>query len=184
MFYVNAPKNGNNISSGGENLKDIFKEQIVKKDFSPRDFIMFSFFSLLVIIPSIIVAGFLTLTGGLGFSFLVLLVCGYLVFSIYSRFNIEYEYSLTNSELDIDVIYNKRKRKNVLNINLENIDYLANLSHLKNEQNSGENVQIKNFSKSKGTHLIFIKDTKIIFEPNEDFLNSIKKRLSFNKVIN
>ncbi|MCL2610858.1 MAG: hypothetical protein FWE02_04175 [Defluviitaleaceae bacterium] len=163
-------------------MKDIFKEQIVKKVITTKDFMIFGALSFLVIFPGFMLAVLLSLMGLAGFAFLALLICGYIVFLIYSRFKLEYEYSVTNAELDIDVIYNKRKRKRAISLNLNSIEYFASIEYSENLQG----VRVRRYSMKNGTHFILANvgniKTKVVFDPNEELLTAIKKRLSTSKL--
>lgn len=44
---------------------------------------------------------------------------------IFPRFNVEYEYTLLNHDLDIDVIYNRTKRKSVMSFDLQKAEIIA-----------------------------------------------------------
>ncbi|MCL1924911.1 MAG: hypothetical protein FWF50_04920 [Defluviitaleaceae bacterium] len=162
-------------------MKDIFKEQIIKKDMEPKDFIKIGIFSMLALLP----IAFLALIIPQATLFLFIL-WGYLIFLIYSRSKIEYEYSVTNAELDIDIIYNKRKRKHLININLEKIEYLASIDYKPSSNENGKitneaKLKTKNFSKKNGTHFIIHTSngvkTKIIFEPNEEILAAMLRKI-------
>lgn len=163
-------------------MGDIFKEQIIKKKMTSKDLFIFILLSLLVILPALIISGLLTISGLMGFSFLILLLAGYIVFNIFSRFSLEYEYSVTNDIIDIDVIYNKRKRKNSISFKIDKIEYLS-----LNVATPGENLGVaKKFAAQKGTHVILAnienKKTKILFDPNAEILEAIKRRLPSTKI--
>lgn len=58
----------------------------------------------------------------------ILGVVSYLL--IFPKFNVEYEYTLVNHELDIDIIYNKSKRSHLFSIDLKQAELIApNKSH-------------------------------------------------------
>lgn len=46
-------------------------------------------------------------------------------FLIFPKLSIEYEYSLLNYDLDIDIIYGKTNRKNVIKLNLKEAEIIA-----------------------------------------------------------
>lgn len=162
-------------------MGDIFKEQIVKKQKSVKDKFLFLSFSFIIFTIAILIGGFLTLTGLAGFGLLIILLAFYSIFIIYSYFQVEYEYAVTNDIIDVDIIYNKRKRKNKLSFNIEKIEYLCKTENLKDEK-----IEVKNFSAESGTHTMCInignKKTKILFDPNEEILSAIKRRLPSSKV--
>ena len=100
------------------------------------------------------------------------------------RMNIEYEYILTNGELDVDKIIGRRSRKRLINsANCRNFDILTpvtakSLHHYKNNRYKSMDVS----SSPDAANLWFAvfngkKGAKIalIFEPNEKMLEQIKK---------
>ena len=59
-------------------------------------------------------------------SFLIAIVLGIISYLfIFPRFNVEYEYTLLNHDLDIDVIYNRTKRKSVISFDLKKAEIIA-----------------------------------------------------------
>ncbi len=87
---------------------DIFVEKLVARKKGLRESIL----SAIIITISVFIATTATLILGPR-GIVVLLIIG-LIFGnwyIISAFNVEYEYSVTNGEIDIDKIVNKRKRK-------------------------------------------------------------------------
>ena len=59
-------------------------------------------------------------------SLLLAVVLGFLAyFLIFPRLSIEYEYSLLNHDMEIDIIYNKNKRKKLINLDLKDAEIIA-----------------------------------------------------------
>ncbi len=56
--------------------------------------------------------------------FAAILVVGiiYVAYKIVSTINIEYEYIITNNEMDIDKIINKKSRKSMVSVNLRRVE--------------------------------------------------------------
>ena len=104
-------------------VRDVFIEEIVKKKKEGRDWvfaILVGTFCAVIAVASIFL--------GLFFPFFLVLAAlsvyfGY--FFISRRWQVEYEYSLTNDLLDIDMIYAKRSRKRLLSTSCKNIDSLG-----------------------------------------------------------
>ena len=102
---------------------DTFVEQIVVKRKSIKDFAII-FFS---IIAAFIVAAiiFLVALPFLGMiAFLLLAGMGYGLWWLLTSLNIEYEYSVTNGDIDIDQITAKRKRKRIVSVSGAKIESL------------------------------------------------------------
>lgn len=98
------------------------------------------------------------------------------------RFQLEYEYILTNFDLDIDTIIAQRKRKRMLSINLHEIDQFARF-----DENHRSHVESANVQKhlDASTHvdgetwyLIFnhknFGRTLLLFSPDERLQKAVK----------
>ena len=158
---------------------DFFTEVIIKQKKSPLVYLA----TLGMILATLVVWAFsLTLMGVPALSGIVgLLDVGivYLSYYVISGFNIEYEYIATNTDIDIDKIVNKRKRKRIISLRLSEIDTLAPIENDRN--NSGE-TKVINAARSKNDpdayYIITSKNgqkTKIIFNPNEKMIENAKR---------
>ena len=158
---------------------DFFTEVIIKQKKSPLVYLA----TLGMILATLVVWAFsLTLMGVPALSGIVgLLDVGivYLSYYVISGFNIEYEYIATNTDIDIDKIVNRRKRKRIISLRLSEIDTLAPIENDRN--NSGE-TKVINAARSKNDpdayYIITSKNgqkTKIIFNPNEKMIENAKR---------
>ncbi len=167
-------------------MQATFKEYMVKQKKSSKDVMM----QTLIVVCTIVVVLLAMAIGGalLGpiITIAVLLGAGY-VFSMFSR---EYEYILTNEELDIDVIYNRSKRKRVTTINLRKIDVMAaiddaNHRHEIEGKNVAKVINASDNSNDKNTYVIIGETqfgiTKILLSPSSDFLDEMFRQ-SPNKI--
>ncbi len=159
-------------------MNDIFIEEIVKKSKTQKDNIIVVGSYVLVALVSFF--GFLIFPGLLP---LILLGGFFLAYYIGSKKNVEYEYSFTNTELDIDAIYNKQKRKRLCSYDLKdavlifsakNQDQTLRYANLKTEDySSGENIE--------ATFTIVLpadgETKKIIIEPSERLLDAFEQKL-------
>lgn len=105
------------------------------------------------------------------------------VWYLWRFFNVEYEYSLTNGDLDIDQIYGKRKRKNVLSTHVRYFELIAPVQSERYKQcrqdksiqtylDFSSHVNVEGtffgvFSNEKGRKMVF-------FEPTEEMLDIMK----------
>lgn len=98
---------------------DIFVEQLIKKKLNGKDFL---------IIAGIIAAGVILIIASTlipMISAIVLVgVCFGAYYLITSR-NLEFEYSVTNGDITIDKIINRRNRKRVISMDAHNIDFMG-----------------------------------------------------------
>ena len=166
-------------------MKDIFKEQLVKKVKTPRDLIfkigiIFNAFMVTMIIFTI-AASAPNLSVFIPILF-VLVVWG--SWHLIKRRNQEFEYCVTNNELDIDIIYNKSRRKKVFVGSIGDFQALRPLGESEHEHNFQEVHAIKDYSTGKKglyTHEFVTsyqgKKMHIIFEPNEEIQAALKMHL-------
>jgi len=155
---------------------DVFIEKLVKKRKSTVD--------LLLIVLIII--------GTLGLSFLsfvyvpflsTFLIVGliYLAYILITMMNVEYEYAVTNGDLDIDKIINQRKRKRMFSGNCKEFEVVAPVKsrHYTRDIQSCNNV-LNYSSNSKDAEVWFIsirkegKHTVILFEPNQQMIDNFR----------
>ncbi len=102
---------------------------------------------------------------------------------LWTRTNIEYEYSLSNGELTFDVIYGQQKRKKLKEINLrEKVEVLAPVSNDFSDdlnRNVSQNIDYSSSPSASGRYFMIINGEKgferIFFEPDEKMLKSIRK---------
>ena len=104
-------------------MAEVFKEYLIKQKKSPKDVCMqVGLIAGAIILAIIMIVLRLRFIGPLAIV-IVVFGAGYL----FTKFNREYEYILTNNELDIDVIYNRSSRKRVMTINMRKIDIMASI---------------------------------------------------------
>lgn len=100
---------------------DVFKEYIVKRELTQGE----KTSKLFIIIASVALAFcFIAFTFGttlMLFGFLFAGLSIYIGYQLIARMFVEYEYILTNSDLDIDKIINQSKRKRLCTLNLRKV---------------------------------------------------------------
>lgn len=135
---------------------------------------------------------FLIIIGTLGLSFLSLvyvpylsafLVVGlfYLAYYLITMMNIEYEYAVTNGDLDIDKIINQRKRKRMFSGNCKDFELVARVKskhYTRDIQNCNNILDYSSNSKDADVWFISIrkegKHTVILFEPNQQMIDNFR----------
>lgn len=165
-------------------MKDVFIEQLVKKQIKPKDIVKKGVILLIAFVATFIMVVLLPI---LSFMFLILFI--FLSYTILSTLRVEYEYILTNDNLDIDIIYNKNKRKNLFSNNIRDIEIMANINDTTNNEKFNNLTTIKDFSSGNNNENTYIFITrykgdiiKVIIEPNDVFLSAMSKRLSKTKL--
>jgi hypothetical protein len=163
---------------------DIFIERIVAKKRDMKD----NLISVGVILGSLLLFFILLnipvvsqLISQLGLGIFIFAGLVYLCYRVIVSRNVEYEYILTNGDLDIDKITAKRKRKRIFSGSCKEFDILA---RVKSEEFKKAIYSIKNRIDASSTMLsnnaFFITanykgmKTMVIFEPDERMLNNFK----------
>lgn len=166
-------------------MNDVFKEQLVKKAKRAKDRI----FSVGIIVNAIIIfiiyLGVASLIPVLQifvpFIFVMLiLACWHLI----RRRNQEFEYAITNNEIDIDVIISKSRRKRVFSGYIRDIEAFRPLGSSEFEHTFSQVQAEKDFSSGRPevVRYEFVANfqgqkMRIVVEPNEDLLASFKSHL-------
>lgn len=155
---------------------DIFNEQLVKRALNTK--------SLMVRVG--IVGGAITvlLLVSMILPMILLpaiLVIGFIAWFLIKRTNLEFEYILTNYELDIVKIINKLKRKKGISIDVKKFSIVAPMIKKEYEADLSKFDKVLDYSSgviNENTYAaMYNKDGKrfkLIFEPNEKMLKSIR----------
>jgi hypothetical protein len=153
---------------------DIFIEKIVKKRKSVAELLLIFLIAAGAITISYLLISFVPQLAVLIIALL------YFTYRLITRFNIEYEYALTNGDLDIDIIIDKRKRKRLLSVNCKDFDAVARVDSSQYTKEIKGCKNIKDYTSNKnnpGTWFISMREegqhTVILFEPTEKMIKSI-----------
>ncbi|MDR3552177.1 MAG: hypothetical protein P4L75_03545 [Clostridia bacterium] len=163
---------------------DVFVEHMVTRKNSPID--MLKMFLLTVAGVVLVFVIFLVMSQLPSFAFLFLLAIfgacwGW--WHLMTSFRVEFEYTLTNGEMDVDKIVAQRKRKRLITVNLREIEIMApmNGDHQRDFENHSLKTKIDASSSPqspKAYFLIVNHDkqglTRLIFEPDERILSGAK----------
>lgn len=158
---------------------DFFQEYIVKRKIGFKEWILSALIIIAAIVIIFISLWFMYLMPSL-FAVLDAAVI-YFAYVLISRFSIEYEYCLTNSDLDIDKIYAKRKRDRILSIDVKTIEVCAPVGtkEVLNLENSKVDALIDCSTKdiSSAYYVIYNDDdkrVKFIFNPPLKMVEKMK----------
>lgn len=102
-------------------MNDALYEQIVERRPKPYDMVIRILVILLIV--AVVIFG-MPLVGFFSF-FIAVIIAMIAYYFIFPRLNVEYEYSLLNHDMQIDVIYNKAKRKSKLSIDIQTAEIIA-----------------------------------------------------------
>ncbi len=111
----------------------------------------------------------------------ILIALGWIAWILIRRLNFEFEYSLTNGDLDIDVIIGFKKRKHLLSLRFYEIEFMAPVSARYADRFADKNIEtVYDVASSKASpdrwFLIFRRNGtrgKLIFEPNERMVRAM-----------
>ena len=102
-------------------MKDLFYEQMIKRKevANPK----------LIRIAVIVLIAFLMTIGALVFGFISVVIAVVLgvasFFYIFPHSSMEYEYTLSNYDMDIDAIYNRSKRESIMSFDIRKAEMIA-----------------------------------------------------------
>lgn len=176
-------------------MNDIYMEYIIKKTRTGKEK---GIIALVIVAGVILSAALLGLTffaagilmntqfGSFAFSIGLVLIAlvWYGAYLLISMFNLEYEYILTNSEIDIDIIMSKKGRKRLVSFDFKEISICANIND--NEHNHDyKNVKIDktlNLTGDSTRGNVYFVDfsnegerTRVLFQPTQKMINEVKK---------
>ena len=104
---------------------DVFIEKLVKRQKTIVDILL-----IILIIAGTLLLSYLIMMFIPQFAMILIIGLFYLAYVLISKLNIEYEYALTNGELDIDMIINQKQRKRLLSVNCRDFDVVAKVDSL------------------------------------------------------
>lgn len=133
-------------------MKDVFIEQLVRKNYTESDRrkkLVTIALSLAITIFICNSVGYMALNeGNLAYMFITVFLIGLVIFLAVKRIkglNVEFEYVYTAGVLDIDIIKNRSKRKNVFSGTVEEFEVMAHIND-KEHLAMYNNLPLQNFS--------------------------------------
>lgn len=167
---------------------DNFAEQLVKKNETSAEKTKRTLITVFGIVGTVIFIAFGLLMIGnpilslLGF--LLAVGAGYLTFNNIQSSYVEYEYTFTNGELDIDKIIAKKKRKSLISVEVSKFTAFGRYSE---DLDEPENMTVVISSDDIASHEYYAdfqhEDyglTRLVFAPDERMIGNIKKFLPSN----
>lgn len=156
---------------------DIFLEKIVKRRISFLDIALIVLIIILATALSFVAFMFL----GPTMSPLIILGVGYLAYFLASKRSIEYEYIVTNGDIDIDMIVSQRKRKRVFSANCKDFELVAPITSSQYTKEIRETKNVKNYSSQNPKADVWFIYRRpggggevILFEPTEQMVDSFR----------
>ena len=165
-------------------MGDVFNEQIVRRQGNYTDTIKRVGIAVLILVIFFTSFAFLQ-------AFAVFIGAAAVFGGMYlmSFLNVEYEYVYTNGELDIDIIYNRSRRKRLFSTVVKDFEIMAHVNDKTHEGAFGraqETINCHSGEIGPNTYAFLAtikgKRSKVIFEPNDKMLKAIGTSLSRNKL--
>lgn len=157
-------------------MNDALYELIVARKPKPYDLAVRILVILLIVAVALGGMPFIGMTAFL-FAVIIAVLAYYFVFP---RLNVEYEYSLLNHDMQIDVIYNKAKRKSLRNIDIQSAEIIA--PKQSSRLNSYHPEKIYDYSSGNPSAKVYAvcipldqKNVCIYIEPDEKMVEHMKQ---------
>lgn len=117
----------------------------------------------------------------LGIGLFLIAGIGYLAYRLITSRNVEFEYIVTNGEIDIDKIISRRKRKRIFSASCKEFDILSPVksnSFSQSVQSIKNRIDASSSIDSQDAYFATLnykgEKTLLIFEPDERMLNNFK----------
>lgn len=174
IAYKDKPMIKSYSERGEPSVMDLFIEKIVKRRKSAADIGLI----ILIVLAAAVVSFFIF---ALIPEFSLIFIAGiiYLAYFLITKKNIEYEYAVTNGDIDIDMIIDQKKRKRVFSGNCKDFEQVARVKSDKYTKEIRECKNVKDYtSRNENAEVWFIylnkdKPTVILFEPNSQMIDSL-----------
>lgn len=166
-------------------MMDIFHEFIVKKKNTAKDYLLVvGIFAAALVLTMVLFTLSMMIKGAGGIGLVLIFALWWGVKVLVGMRSVEYEYILTNNELDVDKIMGRRGRKRLLTVNFREIDRCASIHDEKYsyEYNNSANRSVLNYAGDMEAQRVYFVDfskdaapTRLIFQPNERILQGLKQ---------
>lgn len=157
-------------------MKDKFTEDVIKREKNDTNIIIIIFFIFLAVVLFL-----LNLLHILFGGYVLGGVSAFMAVWFAGRQNVEYEFTMTNEHVDVDVIYNKQKRASITSFNLSEVKVAAPASSNRLEHEREKVTKSYYFGSGVKGHDAYslIGEfggiwTEIVIEPTEKILEHIK----------
>ena len=165
-------------------MNDIFKEQIIKRNPTSKD----SLKKIGIVLAILVLNMAIMITPVGNFVFVTLGLSIFAAYHIMGFFNVEYEYVLTNGELDIDIIYNKARRKRLFSTQLGKVEVFAHYenANFTGQFNSAQDTKDFTSGNRGGNTYAFLiqlktRKTQVLIEPDEKMLKALSGAIPRSK---
>ena len=161
-------------------MGDVFREQIVARTQTAKDTAIKLCMWVLVVLIGVGVLMYFP-----GFALIIVVLLGVGAKFLQGYLNVEYEYIFTNGELDIDVIYDKSRRKRLFSGSVKSFEIMAHTGDRNHERAFSAAQETRDYSAgtpNENTYAFLTayngKKVKVIIEPNEKMLKAFSGALT------
>ena len=157
---------------------DTFVEQIIVRKKTPQQIMLA--IMIMMLTSFLVVFTFIRLGT---FALIVIAALGYGMWWLLSGMNIEYEYCITNGDIDIDKITARRKRERVVSVSLQKVEFAGKYVPAQWVERGVERLVIAAPSeKEEGLYCFSYRSKKrghtlVVFQPNERVMEAFKQGL-------
>lgn len=162
-------------------ILDVFVEQLVTRYMKKSEFILkMALFAVCGLFSGVILL--LAFYNMMLFPLFALLIAGaiYLAYFLGGRFNIEFEYCLTNDTFDVDTVINMKSRKRIASFDCKNVEDFGKFDPDRN-YNAAKTILAANEDAEQLYYFLYNskEDGKIllIIEPNEKMIKGLRRCL-------
>ena len=165
---------------------DTFIEYLVKKRRTSKDVLAMVGIAILTGVATFLM--FILMAMFQAFSSIIFLLfagCVYFAYRWFTSFNVEYEYSLVNTEMDVEKIVAQRKRKRLVTFKIRGLEGFGLCKNSRALRGYLENSNIKKIYactdiSDEGVYYALCeteeKKTLLLFNPSEKMVEAIKKQ--------
>ena len=156
-------------------MKDVLYEHIVARKSGPLDLI-----KKILLIFSLVIILFVAYALFHSIGILFALLLGFLIYNfVFTRLNVEYEYTLLNHDMDVDAIYSRQKRKRILSFDYQKAEIIAPKGSPRlNAINIEKTYDFSSGDETEKTFAIVVnidrKRTCVIVEPDQGMINHMR----------
>ena len=157
---------------------DMFVEQIIVRKKTLKQTLLAML--IMALTSTLIAFSFFVLRA---YALLLAAVLGYGMWWLLSEMNIEYEYCITNGDIDIDKITARRKRERVVSVSVQKLETAGKYRPEKwKERGVDRLVMAAPSEKEEGLYCFSYRTKKrghtlVVFQPNERMLEAFEKSL-------
>lgn len=156
--------------------QDIFVEQMVKRRLSTKDMLLFLGIGLLG--AAVVFAGIIAfmLTGILSIAFFALVGAIAGAYFLFTRRNLEFEYAVTNGDVSVDKITNRRSRKRLTSFDCKDIeeleDYTPQKAQSLRSRSFDKTIIASEYEDGRDAKYVIVKSKKtgmtlVVFNPDD-----------------